>query len=157
MSEVEAYPGLPKELAFSPEEYSARVEGVRAEMRARDLDVLLVQHPTNVAYLSGYQSKVTYYSETVVVPLEGQLSLVVLEWEVAVAHLHTWIDQVLHFDTLEDFPTELAKLFASQKLDGAKVGVETRSLAVTAQNGCRQCAKRFRIASLSTRPDWSKR
>ena len=133
MSEAEAYPGLPKELAFSSEEYSARVEGVRAEMRARDLDVLLVQHPTNVAYLSGYQSKVTYYSETVVVPLEGRLSLIVLEWEVAVARLHTWIDQVLHFDTLEDFPAELAKLFASQKLTGVRVGVETRSLAVTAK------------------------
>ena len=133
MNEAEAYPGVPKELAFSREEYAARVAGVREEMRNRNLDVMLVQHPTNVAYLSGFQSKVTYYSETVVIPIEGRIRLLVLEWEVAVARLHSWIDQILHFDTLQDFPAELSKLFESEKLNGLKVGVETRSLAVTAQ------------------------
>ena len=62
-------------------------------MREADVDVLLVSHPPNVYYLSGYQSFAMYNAETVIVPLEGAPTLVVHPPELGTALLHTWLDE----------------------------------------------------------------
>lgn len=41
---------------FSPEEYRARAERVRAEMTRRGVDVLYVTSPANLCYLTGFES-----------------------------------------------------------------------------------------------------
>ena len=46
--------GLPREPAFTVEEYRDRLSRVRLAMRERGVDVLLLQEPSNVLYLSGY-------------------------------------------------------------------------------------------------------
>jgi Xaa-Pro aminopeptidase len=43
-------------LPFSVAEYRARCERVRAEMKARDIDVLYVTSPANLFYLCGYEA-----------------------------------------------------------------------------------------------------
>ena len=58
--------GLASELAFSAEEYEDRVDGVRRAMNEANVDVLLVSHPPNVYYLSGYQSFAMYNGECVI-------------------------------------------------------------------------------------------
>ena len=48
--------GLAQELAFPIEEYEARLAAVRERMHERDIEVLVVQHPATVLYLTGYQT-----------------------------------------------------------------------------------------------------
>src|SRR5262249_5892275 len=72
-------PGLAREPAFPGEEYRARLERVRGEMRVAGLEALLVHHPPNVLYLSGYQSFSMYEQECLVVPPQGEPILLVPE------------------------------------------------------------------------------
>mgnify|MGYP001217774205 CR=1 FL=1 len=129
---MEAYPGLEKELAFTIAEYESRLKRIQQLMATKGLDTLLVQHPANVVYISGYQSKITYYNETVVIPADGKPILLVLDWEEATARLHSWPDQIETFPGLQAFPIQLASLLERLGLDNGRIGVETKSWAVTA-------------------------
>ena len=70
---------LPKELAFSTEEYRERYRRLRALMAEAALDVMLVHQPPSVFYFSGYENLHVYDNECVVIPLEGEISLLVDE------------------------------------------------------------------------------
>jgi Xaa-Pro dipeptidase len=124
---------IPKETAFPEAEYQARWQRLREIMRARGLDALLVHHPPNVYYLSGYYSKVMYYNECVVVPLDGRPVLLVLEWERGAAQVNAWLEQVVSFAALDDAPQALATVLHGLDLAGGRIGVEQWSAAVTAR------------------------
>lgn len=55
------------QLPFSAGEYNARLERVRASMVARDLDVLFIEDPSNMAWLTGYDGWSFYVHQGVVV------------------------------------------------------------------------------------------
>ena len=99
---LDAIQGLPRELAFSVREYERRLKLVREGMAADGMDVLLVFDPPNVFYLSGFQSFAMYNSECVVLPLEGEPSLIVHPPELGGALMHTWLDRVYGYGRGED-------------------------------------------------------
>ena len=84
--------GLPQEPAFPVEEYQSRLTAVRDCMRKRGIEVLLVQHPPNVLYMTGYQTFSPNFGECVVVPQEGDPTLLVPAPELGGALVHTWLD-----------------------------------------------------------------
>ncbi|GGB46303.1 ectoine hydrolase DoeA [Roseibium aquae] len=55
------------DLPFSAAEYARRLDLVRKEMAARDLDVLFIEDPSNMAWLSGYDGWSFYVHQGVVV------------------------------------------------------------------------------------------
>ena len=55
------------DLPFTQAEFDRRLERVRAEMRARDIDVLFVEDPSNMAWLTGYDGWSFYVHQGVVV------------------------------------------------------------------------------------------
>jgi len=116
--------GLASETAFTAEEYQGRIDGVRRAMREVGVEVLLVSHPPNVYYLSGYQSFAMYNAETVIVPLEGTPTLVVHPPELGTALLHTWLDEAHGYPKDPGREEYVAKLLAAQGLAGLRVGVE---------------------------------
>ena len=124
--------GLPRELAFSLEEFQERLRGVRLGMREHGVDALLVHHPSNVYYLSGYQSIAMYNSECVVLPLEHEPSLIVHPPELGGAILHSWFERLFGYAPHTSREHFTAKLLADQGLDRARIGVEKRSPAVSA-------------------------
>ena len=126
----ESLAGLPQELAFSVQEYRGRIEGVRAAMREADVDVLLVRHPPNVHYLSGYQSFAMYNGECVILPLEGDPTLVVHPPELGTALLHTWLDQAHGYPSARREEYQ-ARLLAEQGLDRTRIGVEMSLAGMT--------------------------
>ena len=81
--------------------------------------------------MAGYQSKITYYNETVV-PARGEPSLLVLDWEGATARLHSWLPRIETFDELQRFARKLANHLKDRDLFTGCIGVETKSWAVTA-------------------------
>jgi Xaa-Pro aminopeptidase len=133
MAGADAFPGLPKELPFSVAEYEARIRRVREVMRERGLDALLVHHPSNVFYLSGYYSTVMFYHECVVVPLDGPVTLAVLNWEEGAARLHAWLERLALFPALNRAPEVIAAVLQEHGLARGAIGVEQWSAAMTAQ------------------------
>lgn len=57
-------------LPFSMEEYARRLARVRAAMSARGIDVLFVEDPSNMAWLTGYDGWSFYVHQGVVVSLD---------------------------------------------------------------------------------------
>ena len=116
--------GLPGEAAFSADEYQGRVDGVKRAMKEAAADVLLVSHPPNVYYLTGYQSFAMYNGETVIVPPEGTPTLIVHPPELGTALLHTWLDEAHGYPRDCGREEYVAKLLAGRGLAGLRVGVE---------------------------------
>jgi Xaa-Pro dipeptidase len=129
---MEAVPGLPRELAFMPEEYRGRVQKVQRRMRERGLDGLLVHHPPSVNYLTGYQTFNTYDNECAVVPAEGDPVLTVPSMELGGALLHSWLEQPRGFREAEGPTGLLASVLEELHLSRGKLGIEKRSAAVSA-------------------------
>ena len=55
------------ELPFSAAEFSRRLEKVRAAMREKDIDILFVEDPSNMAWLTGYDGWSFYVHQGVLV------------------------------------------------------------------------------------------
>ena len=123
--------GLRQELAFSVGEYRGRVERVREAMRAARVDVLLVKEPSNVLYLCGLQSFSMYGGECIILPLDGEPTLVVHPPEAGTALLHTWIDDVHTYDASVTHEQYLASLLRDKGLDKAGIAIEKQSIGVT--------------------------
>ena len=128
----DALGGLSPEPAFPEEEYRDRVRRVREKMEERGLDVLLVQHPSSVTYVSGYQTFSMNNGETVILPRDDEPSLIVHGPEIGGALLHTWLDQVFAYPPETDFRAHVAGLLSDQGFGRARVGVEMSSFGVTA-------------------------
>ncbi|MCP4010090.1 MAG: M24 family metallopeptidase [Proteobacteria bacterium] len=58
---------------FSATEYQARQEKTRAEMRTRDIDILIVSDPSNMCWLTGYDGWSFYVHQCVVISSDGGL------------------------------------------------------------------------------------
>lgn len=119
--------GLPQEMAFPVEEYRDRIEKLREEMRQRDIDVLVVLHPTNVLYLSGFQTFSSNSDECLIVPLEGKPTLLVLPPELGGAMLHTWVDDRRGYTTSRSHEWHIADALRDKRFDSASIGVEKSS------------------------------
>ena len=124
--------GLPQELAFSIEEYQGRLDRVRKAMHEASVDVLVVHHPPNVFYLSGHQSFSMYNGECVILPLEGQPTLITHPPELGTALLHTWFEQVYGYSSRDGREEYQARLLKEQGLDRTRIGIEKKSAAVPA-------------------------
>jgi len=55
---------------FKREEYAERVRKTRQAMQSRGMDVLIVSHPANMNYLTGYDGWSFYVHQCVIVALE---------------------------------------------------------------------------------------
>jgi Xaa-Pro dipeptidase len=118
--------GLPKDLAFTPEEYQERCRRLRAVMREAGLDVMLVHQPPSVFYFSGNENLHVYDNECVVVPLEGEVSLLVPEADLSRAHLTSWVERVFTFPPGGEAAPVLARILTEQGLARGRIGVEKR-------------------------------
>lgn len=59
-------------LYFTTAEYDRRINKTRAAMQARNIDVLIVSDPSNMAWLSGYDGWSFYVHQCVLLALDGE-------------------------------------------------------------------------------------
>ena len=128
----ESFAGLPPEAAFTVAEYEERIAQVRAGLRARQLDVLLLKHPPNIFYLSGFQSLAMYEDGCLVLPLKGEPALVLHPPELGSSMLHSWFDALYGYPPAQSHAQYLAELLTEQGHGGGRVGLEMLSPAVSA-------------------------
>ena len=88
---------IEKELPFDLKEYQGRVERVREEIEENGIDALVVCTPANLNYLMGYCTFSPTNFTGLVLPLEGEPSVVTAESEIPAVVLSGWVKDVQPF------------------------------------------------------------
>lgn len=127
MNLIEALARQPiaKELAFPEAEYRARLERVRQRMREQELDVLLVSSTANICYLTGYETAMPSGHAMAIVPLTGDLTLQVSNWDAPTAFATAAVRDI---DVLDwhrlDKEAALAGALRDRGLHDKRIGLE---------------------------------
>jgi Xaa-Pro dipeptidase len=85
-------PARPHRAAFPDTEFQCRLAATQGEMRAHDIDVLLVHAPENIYYLSGFETSGYFEYQTLVVPAEGVPELLIRNVERLGVDEYSWLD-----------------------------------------------------------------
>ncbi|WP_170368059.1 M24 family metallopeptidase [Ruegeria arenilitoris] len=89
-------------LAFSAEEYAARLAKTRSAMAQRGVETLLVADPSNMAWLTGYDGWSFYVPQMVIVPRDGAPLWWGRTQDKPGAAQTTWLDPADLFDWPEE-------------------------------------------------------
>ncbi|MBW5434059.1 aminopeptidase P family protein [Bradyrhizobium canariense] len=119
-------------MRFENREYQARVERLRAELRARKLDVLLVDDCETTAYYFNYDVSVSFYRAGFI-PVEREPFFVLRSLDVAPLAERTWIKDIVGYADWETPATVIAEQFRRRGLDRARIGVDLTSHGLTVQ------------------------
>ena len=85
---------IPRDLAFHPTEFLARLDAVRARMAARNLDALLVFSPGSINYLSGLDDNSLSDVTALIVALDRDPVLILFWFEAGRAENSCWLQDV---------------------------------------------------------------
>jgi Xaa-Pro dipeptidase len=118
---------LPQELAFSLDEYRSRCQRLRERMGEASLDVMLVHQPPSVFYFSGNENLHVYDNECVIVPRDGEVSLLVPRADLSRARLTSWVRRIETFPPGGEAGQVLARMLTDQGLQRARIGIEKRA------------------------------
>lgn len=132
---------IPYEPAFAKEEYASRLEQVRRGMSEQELDALLLFSPENVFYLSGMDSQAQLHYQCLIVPLEGDPTLVHFDFHSAAADNTCWLREWVTFSSFEDPVEVTAAILRRLGLHGKCLGLEQRSRVVTPHTYARLVAR----------------
>lgn len=119
-------------LRFSREEYAARLEKTRQEMSRRNVDLLIVSDPSNMAWLTGYDGWSFYVYQCVIVPLSGEPIWFGREQDANGARRTAWISEEnilgypdIYVQSPERHPMSyLATKISERGWQAATIGVE---------------------------------
>lgn len=125
LDSLRAHP-LPKELAFVPDEYAARLAAVRAAMEAEGLDALLVGNSGNLCWLTGYDTVMPSGSTCAIVGRGGEVAIVCPDLELSCVELFTQVTEVSveGWHTGRDVAALIVERLAGHAASGARVGIE---------------------------------
>lgn len=115
-----------KELFFTMDEYRSRLEGVRAQMGAKGIDTLLLWHPENIFYLTGYQTFGIRSFMGLILPLEGEPTLILRWLESILAERYSWVEDIVTWDDTDN-PVEVTLQAISHRGYKGRIGVEETS------------------------------
>ena len=125
-------------LHFSRDEYRTRVERAAAALADRDLEGILLFAPESHYYLCGYDTFGFAMLQCLILKADGDLHLFTRAPDLRQAqqtstldddHIHIWVDRQ-GVDPAE----QLMTLLDSLALSGRRLGVETRTVGLTAYN-----------------------
>jgi len=122
---------IPRELAFAPSEFEARLAAVRRNMLDRELDVLILLSPANINYVSGMDNQNVSDFQCLIVPLDGPSTLILPWFEQGRAENSCWLrDIVTH--RAEDDPSDVIRsVLRRMGVDRGRIGLESRGVAVS--------------------------
>ena len=111
---------------FAIEEFEDRLARVRAAMRAKDIDLLLVTGPENIFYLTGQQTPGYYTFQALVLPVEGDPVFVVRQLEYFNFVANTFITDAAIYQDTDDPVAFLVRLIETKGLKGKRVAIDKR-------------------------------
>jgi len=120
------------ELPFSMSEYEERLRNVRAGMRKRDIEALMLNSPENIYYLTGHQTPGFYMFQTLILPIDGEPTIVTREAEEPWVRARSWVKKTACYSDQEDPLKVVRKVLVEQRLSRKKIGFEKKSWFLTA-------------------------
>jgi Xaa-Pro dipeptidase len=123
---------VPRIASFDPAEYQARLRRIRAGIRERGLDALLLLDSSNVFYLAGIDSQGAGHLQCLVVGLDDDPLLVTWDFERGAALMTGWIESIVTYGWFEDPMERLAETVAGLGLSSGRLGIELGARALTA-------------------------
>ena len=140
---------------FTAEDLAGRRTAAMAELRARNLDALLMFRQESLYYLTGYDTFGYVFFQTIVLTADGRMVLLTrsadqrqAKFTSVVEDIRVWVDRegANPAENLKVILTELG-------LKGAKLGVEYDAYGLTARNGKRLDAAMAGFAILEDASD----
>jgi len=117
---------IPSEMPFPMSEYSERLRKVRQRMADQGIEVMLITNPPNTCYLSGYESLMSTGYSTLIVPLQGDLTLHLPELDIPSMLLNGWVRDLVVFDWAKpiEVTQQLADALMQRGFSASALGVE---------------------------------
>jgi len=115
------------DIAFPMVEYERRLSELRQRMAARGVDAMIVNHPHNICYLTGFDSVGYYYFHAMVFPLVGEPFAVPRLLEDSGVQAYTWIEISRPYKDYEAPMDVLAQALDEFGLSDKRVGFEKSS------------------------------
>ena len=113
---------IPKELAFSVDEYKGRIARVHARMAERGVEGIILFGPHNIAYLTGMDSENLFDPQACIVPAGQDPILVVLDFELGRFENSAWLEKPILYGQFDDPVTAFAGAVVSAGLASATAG-----------------------------------
>jgi Xaa-Pro dipeptidase len=117
-------------LVFSREEYGRRLSAVRAAMRARGADVVLVDEAEHLCYLTGFDRSATRY-QVCAVPLDGEPVMILRALDEPSFLERSWLAERVTVADWEDPVEVLARVLARRGWAERRIGLELDSNYLT--------------------------
>ena len=115
------------DMTFPPEEYIRRLTELRARMKERLLDAVIISDPENIMYLTDYQTTGYSFFQAIVVPVEGECWMVTRKLEESNVHARTWVEITRPFKDSGDAIQTLVDSLEEFGLSNGTVGYERNS------------------------------
>ncbi|MEM7777336.1 MAG: Xaa-Pro peptidase family protein, partial [Pseudomonadota bacterium] len=124
-----------RNLHFTPDEFATRQAAARQELRARDLDALLIFRQESMFYLTGYDTFGYVYFQCLVLTADGRMTLLTRAPDYRQAHFTSTIDDVrVWVDRPDANPAhDLREILGELGLFGSALGVEYNAYGLTAE------------------------
>ena len=117
-------------LLFSRDEYAERLRAVRARMRERGVDVLVVDETEHLFYLAGWHASGSLY-HACIVPLDRDPVMVLRRLDEGPFREQTWLTDAVLFPDTADPVRVVAEAVAERGWAGGRIGVELDSHYLT--------------------------
>jgi len=114
-------------LAFPQDEYDQRLAAVRKGMAARNAEALLLFAPTNIFYLTGYNTVGYTNYQCLAVPVDAPPVLTVRLLERPVAEATTWLKMIATYEDHEDPATAVRRALHDAGLTKRRLAAERTS------------------------------
>lgn len=123
---------------FSAGEFAERLARLRAAMRERSVDVMLIDDCEALAYFTGYETTLNLY-RACVVPLNAPPTMVLRALDAEPFRSQAWFDSCVGFADDDDPVEKIAATLQRQQLGSAAIGFDSGSHALTVD-----CLERLR-------------
>ncbi|MFJ2172387.1 M24 family metallopeptidase [Streptomyces sp. NPDC087851] len=112
---------------FPATEYDRRLTALRATLKEKELDAVVVHTPENVCYLSGHATPGYYTYQCLIVTADGEAALLMRETETVNAAETTYFERITGYPDSSDPVLATTALLAELAPGARAVGVEARS------------------------------
>ena len=120
------------QLVFPRAEYQDRLRGVRREMAARQVDLLIVDETEHLAYLAGWHASGSRY-HCCLVPVDGDPVMVFRRLDEPAFLERTWLSEHVSFADAEEPVDAVGRAIAARGWEAGRIGVETDSHYLTVE------------------------
>lgn len=114
-------------LVFPFSEYERRLRELRERMEVRRLDCVIISDPSNLLYLTGYQTTGYTYFQALIVPLVGEPIMITRRMEESNVYARTWVEKTKAYEDSGDAIQLVINTLREMKYYSGSVGFERNS------------------------------